>query len=117
MGCHYLGGFDMKQLEIDFEDRKSVFTRASADVEELADLPKAVLGTYRMWQAGDDISTKLKKSQFYAHRKALLPYGVDIAVKSNVVQMKSKTRVIRLGPVSPPDWYELPEIERKRHGT
>lgn len=117
MGCHYLGGFDMKQLEIDFEDRKSVFTRASADVEELADLPKAVLGTYRMWQAGDDVTSKLSRAAFYKHRKALLPYGVDIAVKSNVVQMKSKTRVIRLGPVSPPDWYELPEIERKRYGT
>lgn len=117
MGCHYLGGFDMKQLEIDFEDRKSVFTRASADVEELADLPKALLGTYRMWMAGDDVVSKLSRNTFYTHRRKLLPYGVDIAVKSNVVQMKSKTRVIRLGPVSPPDWYELPEIERKRYGT
>lgn len=115
MGCNYLGGFDMKQLEIDFEDRKSVFTRASVDVEQVVDLPKHLLATYRMWEAGDDLTTKLKRSQFYVHRAALLPYGVDIAIKSNVVPFRSKTRVIQLGPVSPPDWYELPEIERKRY--
>ncbi len=117
MACHYLGGFDMKQLEIDFEDRKSVFTRASAEIEELADLPKAILSTYRMWQAGDDVTSKISRATFFRHRRELLPYGVDIAIKSNVTQMKTKTRVIRLGPVSPPEWYELPEIERKRYGT
>ena len=117
MGCHYLGGFDMKQLEIDFEERKEVLSRASAEVEELSGLPKHYLSTYRMWQAGDDVVSRLSLATFKRHRKALLPYGVDIAIKSNVTQLKTKTRVIRLGPVSPPDWYELPEIERKRYGT
>lgn len=117
LGCNYLGGFDMKQLEIDFTERCEILSRASADVDEITDLPKHLLSTYRMWQAGDDITSKLKKSQFYIHRKALLPYGVDIAIKSNVVQLKTKTRVIKLGPVAMPDWYELPEIERKRYGT
>lgn len=116
-GCHYLGGFDMKQLELDFEQRKEVLTRQSVEVEDLTVLPKAILGTYRMWQSGDDISSKLKKSQFYLHRKALLPFGVDIAIKSNVSQLKPRTRVIMLGPVTPPDFYELPTIERKRYGT
>ena len=117
MGCHYFGGFDMKQIEIDFEDRKEVLSRASAEVEDLAGLPKHFLATYRMWQAGDDVVSRLSLATFKRHRKALLPYGVDIAIKSNVTQLKTKTRVIRLGPVSPPDWYELPEIERKRNGT
>lgn len=117
MGCHFLGGFDMKQLEIDFEDRKEVLSRTSAEVEDLADLPKHFLSTYRMWQAGDDVVSRLSLATFKRHRKALLPYGVDIAIKSNVTQLKTKTRVIRLGPVSPPEWYELPEIERKRNGT
>lgn len=117
MACHYLGGFDMKQLEIDFEQRKEVLSRASAEIEDLASLPKHYLSTYRMWQAGDDVVSRLSLATFKRHRRALLPYGVDIAVKSNVLQMKSKTRVIQLGPVSPPDWYELPEIERKRYGT
>jgi hypothetical protein len=117
MGCHYLGGFDMKQLEIEFEERCEVLTRASADVDELTELPKALLSTYRMWQAGDDLTAKLSRASFYRHRTALLPYGVDIAIKSNVVPLKTKTRVIQLGPVSMPDFYELPTIERKRNGT
>lgn len=115
MGCHYLGGFDMKQLELEFDRRCEVLTRASADVDQLTDLPKALLATYRMWQAGDDLTAKLSRATFYRHRRELLPYGVDIAIKSNVVPLKTKTRVIQLGPVSMPDWYELPEIERKRY--
>ena len=117
MGCHYLGGFDMKQLEIDFEQRKEVLSRASAEVEDLASLPKHFLSTYRMWQAGDDVASRLSLATFKRHRKALLPYGVDIAIKSNVTQLKTKTRVVRLGPVSAPDWYELPEVEGLKNGT
>ena len=117
MGCHFLGGFDMKQLEFDFEERKEVLTRCSAESDDFSKLPKNILATYRMWQAGDDITSKLKRSQFYVHRKALLPYGVDISVKSNVIKFQPRTRVIKLGPVRKPDWYELPEIERKKYGT
>lgn len=107
----------MKQLEIDFEERKEVLTRTSVEVEELTDLSKPLLSTYRMWQSGDDISSRLSRATFYKHRKALLPYGVDIAIKSTVTQFKPRTRVIMLGPVTPPDFYELPPIERKRYGT
>lgn len=117
MACHYLGGFDMKQLEIEFEERCEVLTRASADVDELTNLPKALLSTYRMWQAGDDLVQKMSKRTFYRHRRELLPFGVDIAIKSNVITFQPKTRVIQLGPVSMPDFYELPPIERKRYGT
>lgn len=117
IGCHYLGGFDMKQLEIEFEQYTSVMTRADAQVDQLTDLPKALLSTYRMWQAGDDVTAKLSRNTFYTHRRKLLPYGIDIAVKSNVTQLKTRTRVIKLGPVAMPDFYELPTIERKRYGT
>lgn len=117
LGCRFLGGFDMKQLEIDFEERKEVLSRGSVELEDFSQLPKHILGTYRMWLAGDDLSTALKRTQFYVHRKALLPYGVDIAVKSNVKQFPQKTRVIKLGPVSPPDFYELPKLEGLKNGT
>lgn len=117
MGCHYLGGFDMKQLEIEFEQRSEVLTRGSAEVEQLTELPKALLSTYRMWQAGDDLTAKISRATFYRHRRELLPYGVDIAIKSNVVPLKTRTRVIKLGPVSMPDWYELPDPQRKKNGT
>ncbi len=117
MGCNYLGGYDMKQIEIEFQKQCEVFTRASAEVEEITDLPKHLLSTYRMWQAGDAVSAKLSRATFFRHRKELLPYGCDIAIKSNVVALRPKTRVIRLGPAAQPEWYELPVIERKRNGT
>ncbi|MHC3432468.1 phage/plasmid replication protein, II/X family [Delftia lacustris] len=117
LGCHYLGAFDMKQLELEFERLSEVFTRGSAEADDFSLLPKAVLSTYRMWQAGDDLTTKLSRATFYRHRRELLAMGVDIAIKSNVVPLKTRTRVIKLGPVSMPDWYELPPPERNRYGT
>ena len=117
MCCHYLGGFDMRQIENDFTERKEVLSRSSVEVEQLTELPKHLLSTYRMWQAGDDITEKLSRASMYKHRRALLPYGIDIAVKSNVTQLKPRTRVITLGPVSPPSFYDLPTIERKRYGN
>lgn len=114
MGCHYLGGFDMRQLEIDFEERKQILTRHSATLDDLTALPRSVLGTLRMWQSGDAMSS-LSTATFYRHRKALLPYGVDIAVKSNVVKFQPRTRVITLGPVVPPDFYELPPTIEDKH--
>lgn len=107
-GFNFLGAFNMPKLEIDFKERQSVFTRANAEFDDLSQLDKYTLAVYRMWQAGDDITTKFKKSQFYKHRATLLPFGVDIAVKSNVVQFQPRTRVIKLEPVTMPDWYRLP---------
>lgn len=105
---HYLGAFDMNQLELDFAERKSVFTRADCDVDQLTDLEPKTLAMYRMWQAGDDITSKCSRATFYRLRARLLPYGVDIAIKSNVLKFQPKTRVITLGPVAPPDFYERP---------
>lgn len=113
MGCNYLGSFDMKQIENEFESRSEILTRSSADVDELTDLPKPLLSTYRMWQAGDDVTSKMSRATFFRHRRELLPFGVDIAVKSNVVPFRPPTRVIKLGPVSMPDFYELPSPDRK----
>lgn len=114
MGCHYLGGFDMRQLELDFEERKELLTRQSATLDDLTALPRNVLGTLRMWQSGDSMEG-LSRPTFYRHRKVLLPYGVDIAVKSNVVKFQPRTRVITLGPVAPPDFYELPPTIEDKH--
>lgn len=107
LGCRFLGGFDMLALVSDFKERAEVLSRHSCESDDFSALPRQILGTLRMWQKGDDLSG-LSRRTFYRHRKALLPYGVDIAVKSNVVSFKPATRVIRLGPVQVPDWYEPP---------
>lgn len=104
----YLGGIDMRHLEKDFLQRQEVFTRSNCEVDHLAALDKHALACYRMWQAGDDLVTKFSKSQFYKNRARLLPFGVDIAVKSNVSKFEPRVRVIKLAPATMPDFYQLP---------
>lgn len=106
---HFLGGLDMRFLEQDFIKRQEVFTRANCEADELSSLDKNTLACYRMWQAGDDITAKFKKSQFYKYRSALLPYGVDIAIKSNVINFQPRVKVIQLSQCPVPDFYQLPQ--------
>nr|WP_315848085.1 phage/plasmid replication protein, II/X family [uncultured Rhodoferax sp.] len=108
----YLGAINMNVFHTDFAKRKEVFTRANIDQDELTDLPPKLLGVYRMWVSGDDLASKFQRRTFYRHRKALIPYGVDIAVRSNVRQFQPRTRVITLGPVTPPDFYQLPQLHQ-----
>ncbi len=110
----YLGGFDMNRLLSDFESRNEILFRASADVDELTQLDPKLLAVYRMWQAGDDLTAKYSRATLYRYRAKLLPYGVDIAIKSNVIQFQPKTRVIKLGACPIPHFYELPSPSQIR---
>ena len=112
--CYYLGEIDMNVIEVEFKKHTSVFERASAEVDSLAALDGKTLAVYRMWQAGDDVKAKFKKSQLYAHRAALLPHGIDIFISSNVVRFEPKTRVIALCAAVAPDWYSLPVVRSVR---
>ena len=105
---NYLGGLDMRHLEKDFLQRQEVFTRTKCEADELSSLDKTTLGVYRMWAAGDDLTTKFKRTTFWKHRNALLPFGVDIAVKSNVISFQPRVRVVKLAPASMPSFYQLP---------
>ncbi len=107
-GQSFLGGLNMQHLEHDFKTRQEVFTRANCDVDELASLDKRTLSVYRMWEAGDDVSSQMSRATFYRYRAALLPYGVDISVKSNVIKFQPKTRIISLSPVTQPSFYQFP---------
>lgn len=97
LNCQYLGSLDMKVIEAEF-NACAIFTRANAPIDELEHLPRETLAAYRMWQAGDDVKTKIKKSQLYVHRKRLLSHGIDILIPSNVVRF---TRPLASSPVSP----------------
>jgi II/X family phage/plasmid replication protein len=99
----------MPRLEKDFIERQSVFTRTTCEADQLSELGKTTLGIYRMWQAGDDLVSKFSKPTFYRHRAALLPFGIDIAVKSNVTTFVPRVRVIQLMPAVMPSFYELPQ--------
>lgn len=111
---NFLGGLDMRHLEHDFIQRQEVFTRANCEADQLSTLDKTTLGVYRMWQAGDDLTAKLKRTQFYKHRATLLPFGIDIAVKSNVINFQPRVKVIQLSPAPMPSFYQLPQPSNLR---
>jgi len=111
--CYYLGELNMNVIEHEFKKHSSVFERATAEIDSMSELDGKALAVYRMWQAGDDLKSKFGKSQLYAHRKTLLPHGIDIFIPSNVVRFEPKTRVIALSAAVPPDWYCLPSVNFK----
>jgi hypothetical protein len=107
MGCNYLGGLDMGQLVELFQDRATVLTRAEHSHDDLQELPSHLRSTARDWLAGDDVLSAMSRATFFRKRKALLPYGIDIAVRRNVVNFKPRVRVIELQPAARPLWYVL----------
>jgi hypothetical protein len=107
-GHQYLGSINMDKLYQDYEKRQSVMTRASAECEDTTAMPAKLLAVYRMWQAGDEIASRMSQATYYRRRKELLPYGIDIAVKSNVVRFEPRVKVIRVQSMARPDWYTLP---------
>jgi len=76
--------------------------------EIIDQLPPRLKLVYTAWQAGQDIRAMFPKKTFYRHRNALLPHGVDIAVKQprdssrdNVVPL---VRVLEAVPAEIPQW-------------
>lgn len=109
MGCNYLGGLDMTAIEQLYEDRRAVLTRAEHTHDDLEELPNHFRRTARDYLAGDDISKRMSTATFYRHRAGLLPYGIDIAVRRNVINFQPRVRVIELRPATVPSWYQLDE--------
>lgn len=69
-------------------------------------LPTSLKSVYELWIRGVDMQSHLKKTTFYRHRKALLAYGIDIAVtqesaRSNIVPLY---RVLEAVPAEIPQW-------------
>lgn len=109
MGCNYLGGLDMDQLELLFDERKAVLTRAEHTHDDMQELPNALRRTARDWLAGDDLERRMSLATFKRHRKGLLPYGIDIAVRRNVIDFKPRVRTIEVRPARVPSWYDFGE--------
>lgn len=110
MGCAYLGdyesGWAMAQLIQLFDEKSQVLHRAERSTDDLDDLPRALRGTARDYIAGMDLTARMPRTTFYRHRAALLPYGIDIAVR-NIRPFSPRVQVIELRPASVPSWYQL----------
>lgn len=110
MGAAFLGdyesGWAMGQLLRLFEEHTEVMQRAEKSTDDLDDLPKHLRATARDYMAGMDVSRSLSRATFYRHRRELLHYGIDIAVR-NVRPFTPRVRVIELRPAEIPSWYQL----------
>ena len=106
----------------DFLARAASHFVATETFEDVDKLPALVRATYIAWFRGYDPRDLLSRASWYRHRRALLAFGVDIAVSaSNVVQGNIPVRVQIVTPVvlEMPVDYELPPahlvvVEKRR---
>jgi II/X family phage/plasmid replication protein len=110
IGAAYLGdyesGWAMGQLIQLFQEHSAVMHRAENATDDLSELPRALRATARDYLAGQDMSKALGRSTFYSHRRKLLAYGIDIAIR-NVRPFQPRVRVVELAPAVAPSWYQL----------
>ena len=71
--------------------------------ETLDDLPRYLRATYVSWQQG--FPQGISRTTLYRHRLALLKYGIDISVPSNVQVMPLRVKVVELAMLEAPPWY------------
>lgn len=74
--------------------------RDSVSVQSWGDVPPKYEHWLTLWREGRDLRTKMKKSQFYLVRRALMEYGIDIGVPCNVMALTRHVEVVKIMPVS-----------------
>lgn len=70
-------------------------------------LPRKDQSTYVHWQNGVDLRSMLPKATYYRHRRALLEYGIDIALRKEVKPRSNVVPLIRILEAQPapiPQW-------------
>lgn len=89
--------------------RLSVGTNMALTSSTIADMPASARACYLLWEQGLDPRGIYSRSAFFRHRKALMPFGIDIAATkavhtSNVVPL---VRTLQAEPARIPQWaYE-----------
>ena len=84
------------------------------DSDVIESLPTRYKAVYQLWKDGHDLRTMFPRNTFYRHRRALLAYGVDIAIKQDRHEVETSNvvpiRVVLVGkPVDVPEWaYNTP---------
>jgi II/X family phage/plasmid replication protein len=91
----YIGRIEMsEQITLSSEDQLA--------------LPTKYQSTYLHWYNGVDLRSILTKATYYRHRKALLEYGIDIALRKETKKRPSNVvpliRILEAQPASIPQW-------------
>jgi II/X family phage/plasmid replication protein len=109
-----------QSLYNDYLGRIDMTDQLPLSSERLLDLPSNLKATYALWNNAEDLRSLLPRSTYYKHRKALLSFGVDIAIRkecndvSNVVPL---IRILEAEPASIPDFgYQLNLVHHSATG-
>lgn len=121
----YLGDLDMGKL-IALYDRETaalLLARADSTARLIEDMPQKLKMTALSWIDGRDPRAYMCKTTFKTHRKALLGYGLDISEPRCVNGRPNAEDALQrlldalpqhsLQPMTAPDWYGLPEVDRR----
>ena len=95
----------MAKVEQLFREERNKVLVQEASVDSFNDIPAPYRATAKDWRDGVDLRLSMKRNPFYRHRRALLRYGIDIAVAPAVQTLPPK--VVELNPAAlvAPDWY------------
>ena len=103
--CMGKDGKDMGQVIYgQFDD---VLKRNSVSTLDLSDIPGKLGLIAESYMTGGNPYGKMHIRTAQRHRKALLQYGLDIAVPLDVTRLSARVEVIQLQPLEVPEWYSL----------
>ncbi len=91
----------------DFLRKLEMNEQIALSSEKQMQLPQRLRATYILWRSGEDLRHTLAKPTYYRHRKELLEYGIDIALRAqsseraNVVPL---IRILEAQPMTVPSW-------------
>ncbi|MCW8925852.1 MAG: phage/plasmid replication protein, II/X family [Xanthomonadales bacterium] len=102
-----LSAAEIRKVYREYLERLEMNEQIALTTEQLLEFPQKLRSTYTLWQIGEDLRSTLPKTTYYRHRKEMLEYGIDIAIRqeskprNNVVPL---VRILEAEPAEIPSW-------------
>jgi II/X family phage/plasmid replication protein len=108
----FLTPIKLKELYSSYLGRIDMHAQLDLSNEIVHQLRRPIQASYLLWKDGCDLRHTMKETTFYAHRKELLSYNIDISNQpDNITHMSNVVpliRVLEAQPISTPNWaYKL----------
>ncbi len=102
-GLAYLGSITDDILVQVYFDRSQFKRLEQVKYDDVNELKGALRTAYLTWKY--NMPVEVSRTTFYRHRIALLKYGVDISIPSNIEMMPDRIRTVEIVALTAPDWY------------
>lgn len=123
-GIRFLGDADMAKIISLFEAESGFLLNVSGDraARIVSEMPSKVRSAALHWIRGDDLRQVYPRATFFRHVKTLRDYGIDASEPRGEKSAGTVDQLQRLldglpqfelRELPPPEWYGLPEIERR----